>query len=46
MPPYAGALNYAYHLDAAKFAGLLSRHATGRLGVRHGVLEFPHPAAE
>ena len=35
MPPYAGALNYAYHLDAAKFAGLLSRHATGRLGVRH-----------
>jgi tryptophan halogenase len=35
MPPYAGALNYAYHLDAAKFAGLLSRHATARLGVRH-----------
>lgn len=35
MPAYAGALNYAYHLDAAKFAGLLSRHATARLGVRH-----------
>jgi hypothetical protein len=35
MPPYAGALNYAYHLDAAKFANLLSRHATARLGVRH-----------
>jgi hypothetical protein len=35
MPPFAGALNYAYHLDAAKFAGLLSRHATARLGVRH-----------
>jgi tryptophan 7-halogenase len=35
MPGYAGALNYAYHLDAGKFAALLKRHATGRLGVRH-----------
>ncbi len=35
MPPYNGALNYAYHLDAAKFAGMLSRHATQKLGVRH-----------
>ena len=35
MPGYAGALNYAYHLDAGKFAALLMRHATGRLGVRH-----------
>lgn len=35
MPDYAGALNYAYHLDAGKFAALLMRHATGRLGVRH-----------
>ena len=35
MPPYAGALNYAYHLDAGKFAALLSRHAVERLGVRH-----------
>ncbi|MFT4076361.1 MAG: tryptophan 7-halogenase [Asticcacaulis sp.] len=35
MPDYAGALNYAYHLDAAKLALLLSRHATERLGVRH-----------
>lgn len=33
MPDYAGALNYGYHLDAGKFAALLSRHATGRLGV-------------
>jgi tryptophan halogenase len=31
---FAGPLNYAYHLDAARFAGLLSRHAQG-LGVRH-----------
>lgn len=35
MPGYAGALNYAYHLDAAKLAALLARHATERLGVRH-----------
>lgn len=34
MPPYAGALNYAYHLDAGKLAALLTRHATERLGVR------------
>ena len=35
MPDYAGALNYAYHLDAGKLAALLSRHGTQRLGVRH-----------
>lgn len=35
MPDYAGALNYAYHLDAVKLAALLRRHAVDRLGVRH-----------
>lgn len=35
MPGYQGALNYAYHLDAGKFATLLRRHAVQRLGVRH-----------
>ncbi|WP_338469043.1 tryptophan halogenase family protein [Sphingomonas sp. gentR] len=35
MPDYAGALNYAYHLDATKLAAQLTRHATTRLGVRH-----------
>lgn len=35
MPDFAGALNYGYHLDAGKFAGLLAKHATGRLGVTH-----------
>ncbi|WP_394664310.1 tryptophan halogenase family protein [uncultured Sphingomonas sp.] len=35
MPDYGGALNYAYHLDAAKLATLLARHATTRLNVRH-----------
>jgi hypothetical protein len=35
MPDYQGAANYAYHLDAGKFAALLSKHAVQRLGVRH-----------
>lgn len=35
MPEYAGALNYAYHFDAGKFAALLARHGVERLGVRH-----------
>ncbi|RYD48791.1 MAG: tryptophan halogenase, partial [Sphingomonadales bacterium] len=35
MPDYAGALNYAYHLDAAKLANLLSEHAVRRLDVKH-----------
>jgi len=35
MPPYAGALNYGYHLDAGKFAGLLRDTARDRLGVTH-----------
>jgi tryptophan 7-halogenase len=35
MPDYAGALNYGYHLDAGRFATLLARHATTRLGVTH-----------
>ncbi|MDE2620842.1 MAG: tryptophan 7-halogenase [Sphingomonadales bacterium] len=47
MPDYAGALNYGYHLDAGKFAALLMRHATGRLGVTriaaHVVATEPAP---
>ncbi len=35
MPGYAGALNYAYHLDAAKLAAFLADHAVRILGVRH-----------
>lgn len=34
-PEYAGVLNYAYHLDAGRFAELLREHCIGRLGVRH-----------
>ena len=32
---FRGVANYAYHLDAGKFATLLRDHATKRLGVRH-----------
>ena len=34
-PEYLGATNYAYHLDAAKFARFLTKHATEKLGVNH-----------
>jgi tryptophan halogenase len=34
-PEYQGAANYAYHLDAGKFAPFLQRHCTQKLGVRH-----------
>ena len=34
-PEYASVVNYAYHLDAGKFAELLRRHCTEQLGVRH-----------
>jgi hypothetical protein len=35
MPAYSGALNYAYHLDAAKFIELLRRRAVDGLEVEH-----------
>lgn len=35
MAGYAGALNYAYHLDARKLAALLARHGAGQLGITH-----------
>ena len=34
-PEYAFVVNYAYHLDAGKFAELLRRHCTERMGVKH-----------
>lgn len=34
-PEYRGLTGYAYHFDAIKLAGLLTEHATSRLGVRH-----------
>jgi tryptophan halogenase len=46
MPEYAGHANYAYHLDAGKFATLLRDHGIGALGVRHvlGDVVRPHLA--
>ena len=32
---YDAVANYAYHLDAGKFAGFLQRHCCAKLGVRH-----------
>jgi len=34
-PEYAFMVNYAYHLDAGKFAELLRQHCTEQLGVKH-----------
>ena len=46
MPEYAGHANYAYHLDAGKFATLLRDHAVQALGVEHvlGDVVTPHLA--
>ncbi|MEA1648722.1 tryptophan halogenase family protein [Nitrospirillum sp. BR 11164] len=34
-PEYRGLANYAYHLDAGKFASFMQKHCTEKLGVRH-----------
>jgi tryptophan 7-halogenase len=34
-PEYQAVANYAYHLDAGKFASFLQKHCTEQLGVRH-----------
>lgn len=34
-PEYQAVANYAYHLDAGKFAGFLQGHCTQKLGVHH-----------
>ena len=38
-PEYSGLANYAYHLDAVKFAGLLRDFSVEKLGVRHIVAD-------
>ena len=35
VPGYAYTVNYGYHLDAGKFAALLTENAVSRLGVTH-----------
>ncbi len=34
-PEYAGVANYAYHLDAGRFAAFIREHCVKNLGVRH-----------
>ena len=34
-PEYQAVANYAYHLDAGKFAPFIQKHSTAKLGVRH-----------
>ena len=34
-PPYAFAVNYAYHFDAAKFAARLHKHGVEKLGIEY-----------
>src|SRR3954453_19126427 len=36
-PEYAGIANYAYHLDAGRFASFIRDHCVGKLGIRHVV---------
>lgn len=38
-PEYDAVANYAYHLDAGKFAPFLQRHCCEKLGVRHVLAE-------
>ncbi len=45
-PEYAGLANYAYHLDAAKFAPFLQKHCTEKLGVQHLYDEIVHVQSE
>jgi len=47
-PQYAFTVNYGYHFDAGAFAGLLHRHAVGKLGVRRiaGNVEAIEPGAD
>ena len=41
-PEYDAVANYAYHLDAAKFAPFLQRHCCEKLGVRHVLADVRH----
>jgi tryptophan halogenase len=41
-PEFEAVANYAYHLDAGKFAGFLQRHCCEKLGVRHVLADVQH----
>ncbi|WP_010163291.1 FAD-dependent oxidoreductase [Sphingomonas sp. PAMC 26617] len=38
-PEYGGVANYAYHLDAVRFADFMAEHCVTKLGVRHVIDE-------
>ncbi|WP_199775595.1 tryptophan halogenase family protein [Microbulbifer pacificus] len=40
VPEFEGIVSYAYHLDAAKFARLLTRHGVEKLGVTHRLADI------
>ena len=41
-PEYEALANYAYHLDAGKFAPFLQRHCCEKLGVKHVLADVEH----
>lgn len=41
-PEYEALANYAYHLDAGKFAPFLQRHCCEKLGVKHVLADVQH----
>lgn len=43
-PEFEALANYAYHLDAGKFAPFLQRHCTEKLGVRHVLADVQNVA--
>src|ERR1700760_1088726 len=49
-PEYKAVANYAYHLDAGKFAPFLTKHCVEKLGVRHVLAEIvqvnQHPTGD
>ncbi len=45
-PPFAAVANYGYHLDANKFAEMLKRHCTEKLGIRHVHEHIEHVEAD
>ena len=45
VPEYAYTLNYGYHLDAGKFADMLSEHAVTALGVKHELADVTSVAS-
>jgi len=41
-PEYEALANYAYHIDAGKFAPFMQRHCTEKLGVKHVLADVTH----